>query len=83
MSLSCTYIHDNFISKSDASYIVNLEEYQTLANKILKRTPTKPIIVFIEMPAVKKALSKKVSISASLQLLITYLAEEDWVPVQF
>ena len=53
-------------SKSDTSYIVNLEEYQTLANKILKRTPTKPIVVFVEMPVVKKALSKKVSASASL-----------------
>lgn len=53
-------------SKLDASYIVNLEEYQTLANKILKRMPTKPIVVFIEMPVVKKALSKKVSASVSL-----------------
>ncbi|KAF8258230.1 hypothetical protein EI94DRAFT_1708178 [Lactarius quietus] len=47
------------LHKSNASYIVNLEEYQTLANKILKRMPTRPIVVFVEMPVVKKALSKK------------------------
>ncbi|KAH9083606.1 hypothetical protein EDB83DRAFT_2309558 [Lactarius deliciosus] len=34
-------------------------KYQTLANKILKRRPTRPIVVFVEMPAVEKALSQK------------------------
>ncbi|KAI9444439.1 hypothetical protein BJY52DRAFT_1128191 [Lactarius psammicola] len=45
-------------SKCDASYIINFDEYEVLANKILKRRPTKPITVFIDMLAVEKAFSK-------------------------
>jgi hypothetical protein len=42
----------------DASYVVNFDEYEILANKILKKQPRKPITVFIDMPDVKKAFSK-------------------------
>ncbi|KAI9437879.1 hypothetical protein BJY52DRAFT_1207063 [Lactarius psammicola] len=45
-------------SKSDASYIVNFDEYKRLATKIIKRQPTRPITVFVDMPAVEKVFSK-------------------------
>jgi hypothetical protein len=45
-------------SKTDASYMINLEEYTALANKILKKRPSKPITVFIDLLDVEKALSK-------------------------
>jgi hypothetical protein len=38
--------------------MVNLEEYTALANKILKKQPSKPIMVFIDLLDVEKALSK-------------------------
>jgi hypothetical protein len=47
-----------YSSKSDATYVVNFEEYKGLATKIVKKTISKPIIVFVEMPEVEKAFSK-------------------------
>ncbi|KAI9457459.1 hypothetical protein BJY52DRAFT_1120377 [Lactarius psammicola] len=46
------------LSKSDASYIVNFNEYKRLATKIVKRQPTRPITVFVDMPAIEKVFSK-------------------------
>ncbi|KAI9452725.1 hypothetical protein BJY52DRAFT_1190070 [Lactarius psammicola] len=46
------------LSKSDPSYIVNFDEYKRLATKIIKRQPTWPITVFVNMPAVEKVFSK-------------------------
>ncbi|KAI9440749.1 hypothetical protein H4582DRAFT_1811407 [Lactarius indigo] len=45
-------------NKSDATYVVNFDEYEHLATKIIKRQPAKPIVVFVNMPAVEKAFSK-------------------------
>ncbi|KAH9072410.1 hypothetical protein EDB83DRAFT_2517174 [Lactarius deliciosus] len=46
-------------SKSDATDIVNFDEYEGLVTKIIKRRPTKAIIGFVNMRAVEKAFSKK------------------------
>ena len=45
-------------SKSDATYVVNFKEYESLATKIGKKSPSRPIIVFVEMPEIEKAFSK-------------------------
>jgi hypothetical protein len=50
--------HICYSSKSDATYVVNFEEYECLATKIVKKSPSRPIIVFVEMPEVDKAFSK-------------------------
>jgi|ERR1700677_2994690 len=50
-----------YSSKSDAMDVVNFNEYQGLVTKIYKKRPTKPVVVFVEMPAVEKAFSSKVS----------------------
>ena len=47
-----------FSSKSDATYVINYDEYERLATKIVKRSPSRPIIVFVEMPDVVKAFAK-------------------------
>jgi hypothetical protein len=47
-----------YSSKSDATYVVNFNEYEGLAAKILKRRPTRPIVVFVETPDIEKAFSK-------------------------
>jgi hypothetical protein len=47
-------------SKSDAMDVVNFNEYEGLVTKIYKKRPTKPVVVFVEMPAVEKAFSSKV-----------------------
>ncbi|KAH9000081.1 hypothetical protein EDB92DRAFT_2110736 [Lactarius akahatsu] len=46
-------------NKSDATDVVNFDEYEGLVTKIIKRRPTKAIIVFVDMRAVEKAFSKK------------------------
>jgi hypothetical protein len=53
-------------SKSDACYIVNFDEYEGLATKIIKKQPVKPIVVFVEMPAVEKAFAKVTVSTANL-----------------
>ena len=53
---SCT--HYMLSSKSDASDVINFDEYKDLANKILKKRSTRPITVFVDMPAVEKAFAK-------------------------
>lgn len=45
-------------SKSDATYVVNFDEFKALATKINKKTVSRAIIVFVEMPEVEKAFSK-------------------------
>ncbi|KAF8265502.1 hypothetical protein EI94DRAFT_1436561, partial [Lactarius quietus] len=45
-------------SKSDAMYIINFDEYKGLVTKIGKRTPSRPIIIFVEMPEVEKVFAK-------------------------
>ena len=47
-----------FSSKSDATYIINFDEYMSLVTKINKRLPSRPIIVFVEMPQVEKVFLK-------------------------
>ncbi|KAH9030450.1 hypothetical protein EDB84DRAFT_1439094 [Lactarius hengduanensis] len=41
--------------------VVNFNEYEGLVTKIIKRRPTKAIIVFVDMRAVEKTFSKKKS----------------------
>ncbi|KAH9027206.1 hypothetical protein EDB84DRAFT_1272810 [Lactarius hengduanensis] len=45
-------------NKSDATDVVNFDEYEGLVTKIIKRQPTKAIIVFVDMRAVEKTFSK-------------------------
>ncbi|KAF8272673.1 hypothetical protein EI94DRAFT_1425070, partial [Lactarius quietus] len=45
-------------SKSNATYVINFNEYKGLANKILKKSPSGPITVFIEMPDIERVFSK-------------------------
>ncbi|KAF8264460.1 hypothetical protein EI94DRAFT_1518084, partial [Lactarius quietus] len=40
--------------KSNAMYVINFNEYKGLANKILKKSPSRPITVFIEMPDIER-----------------------------
>ncbi|KAF8264465.1 hypothetical protein EI94DRAFT_1703223 [Lactarius quietus] len=55
-------------SKSNATYVINFNEYKGLANKILKKSPSGPLTVFIEMPDIERVFSK---------FLTFYSAEED------
>ncbi|KAF8272676.1 hypothetical protein EI94DRAFT_1452236, partial [Lactarius quietus] len=45
-------------SKSNMMYVINFNEYKGLANKILKKSPSGPITVFIEMPDIERVFSK-------------------------
>ena len=47
-----------YSSKSNATYIINFDEYNCLVTKINKRMPFQPIAVFVEMPQVEKVFSK-------------------------
>jgi hypothetical protein len=50
----------------DEYEILNFDGYESLASEILKRRPTRPITVFINMPAIEKAFSEpEVSIALS------------------
>ncbi|KAF8264966.1 hypothetical protein EI94DRAFT_1500643, partial [Lactarius quietus] len=45
-------------SKSNVTYVINFNEYEGLANKILKKSPSWPITIFIEMPDIERVFSK-------------------------
>ena len=55
-----------YSSKSDATYVVNFDEYEGLVTKIGKRPSFRPIIVFVEMPEVEKVFSKVSKANLSL-----------------
>ena len=47
-----------YSSKSDATYVINFDEFRALATKVNKKTISWPIIVSVEMPDIEKAFSK-------------------------
>jgi hypothetical protein len=47
-----------YSSKAHATYLISIDEYEGLATKINKKSLSKPIVVFIEMPEVEKTFSK-------------------------
>ena len=47
-----------YSSKSDATYVINFDEFKALATKVKKKTISQPIIVSVEMPDIEKVFSK-------------------------
>ena len=47
-----------YSSKSDATYVINFDEFKALATKVNKKTISRPIIVSVEMPDIEKVFSK-------------------------
>ena len=44
-------------SKADACDVVNFEEYEAVANKILEKKPTRAITIFVDMKDVEKGIT--------------------------
>jgi len=43
-------------SKADACDVINFEEYEDVANKILERKPTKAVTIFVDMKDVERSI---------------------------
>jgi len=43
-------------SKADACDVINFEEYEDVANKILERKPTRAVTIFVDMKDVERSI---------------------------